>query len=312
MYPLYLKYDLTVSMVLYKTNTAELETAIELISASSLKTKIFLVDNSPTDELRLIAEKYKTEYLFNDLNLGYGTAHNIAIKKAAGWAEYHLVMNTDIDFDPEILEKALLCMNDNPDIGLLSPTIRLFSGELQHFCRLLPNPFDLFARRFIPGFIKPLLKKRLDKYVLAKNDYSKPMNIPNLPGCFMFMRLSDLEKVKGFDENMFMYVEDIDLTRRLHEISKTVYYPEIEIRHGLARGSYKFSKLVIYHINSAIYYFNKWGWFFDKNRIIINAKAKAAPVYVHLHKTIKMSVLYGTAFQNEDSQSLTHVKRTVV
>jgi len=307
MYPLHLKYDLTVSMVLYKTNIAELETAIELIIASSLKTKIFLVDNSPSDELKFITRKYNVEYMFNNHNLGYGTAHNIAIKKASSLAEYHLVMNTDVDFDPEILEKALHCMEDNPDVGLLSPKIRLFSGELQHFCRLLPSPFDLFARRFIPGFVKPLLKKRLDNYVLADNDYSTPMNIPNLPGCFMFMRLKDLDKVKGFDENMFMYVEDIDLTRRLYEISKTIYYPEIEIRHGLARGSYKFSKLVIYHINSAIYYFNKWGWFFDRDRNSINAEVNGATVYVQLHKTIKMPVLYASAFHNEINQSPVHV-----
>lgn len=298
-----LKYDLTVSVVLYKTDIAELGAVIDLISRSALRTKVFLIDNSPTDELKVITRTHKVEYIFNNDNVGYGTGHNIAIEKAAGLAKYHLVTNSDVDFDPVILEKAFHCMEDNPDIGMLSPKIRLQTGEMQHFCRLLPKPFDLFARRFIPGFLKPLFKKQLDNYILAGKDYSKPMNVPNLPGCFMFMRMSDLQRVNGFDENIFLYVEDVDLSRRLHEISKTVYYPEIEIVHGLARGSYKFSRLVYYHINSAVYYFNKWGWFFDKRRRHVNHIAANPFAYLQLRKTIKMPVLYKTDLSSERFQA---------
>jgi len=294
-----LKLDLTVSIVLFETDIAELDAVLDLISRSSLRTKIFLIDNSPTDKLKEITERHNVEYIFNDCNVGYGAGHNIAMKKAEGLAEYHLVMNSDVEFNPLILEKAFHCMEDNPDIGLLSPKIRLRSGELQHFCRLLPNPFDLFARRFIPNFIKPVLKKQLDRYVLVNKDYSRAMNIPNLPGCFMFMRMSDLKQVNGFDENIFLYVEDIDLTRRLHAITKTVYYPEIEIMHGLVRGSYKFSKLVIYHIKSAIYYFNKWGWFFDSNRRRINDRILRRNPYVQIHRVIKLPVLHASEAKYE-------------
>jgi GT2 family glycosyltransferase len=288
------EYDLTVSIVLFETDLTELDMAITLILRSPLKTKVYLIDNSATDALRKITAKHDVEYIFNNKNIGYGSGHNVGIKKAEGLAEYHLVMNADVDFSPAILEKAFVCMEDNPDIGLISPMIRLRSGEMQQFCRLLPTPFDLFARRFIPGKVKPLFKKKLDEYVLAGMDYSKAMNIPNLPGCFMFMRMADLKKVNGFDENIFLYVEDIDLTRRLHQISKTVYYPEIEIVHGLARGSYKLSKLVLYHINSAIYYFNKWGWTIDNNRRGINKQILTQNAYVQIRKTIQLPVLHKT------------------
>jgi GT2 family glycosyltransferase len=286
-----LKYDLTVSIVLFETNANDLDTVLTLISRSALKTKVFLVDNSPADKLRIIAAKHNVEYIFNNKNVGYGTAHNIAIKKAEKLADYHLVMNADVEFNPSDLKKAFVCMEDNPDIALLSPMIRLRTGEMQNFCRLLPTPFDLFARRFIPGFAKPLFKKQLDEYVLTNKDYSRPMNIPNLPGCFMFMRMADLKAVNGFDENIFLYVEDIDLSRRLNQVAKTVYYPDIEIVHGLARGSYKFSKLVLYHIRSAIYYFNKWGWFFDSSRRHINNQIVNKNSYVTIRKTIKMPIV---------------------
>ena len=263
--------DLTVSIVLYKTEIAEIEHVINLLQLSSLSTKIFLIDNSPVNSLQKLTASFPVEYIYCNSNLGYGKGHNIAINKVAGLSKYHLVVNADVDFDPLVLDKAFTYMEANSNTGLISPKIKLPTGELQYFCRLLPTPFDLFARRFIPGVLKIFFKSRLANYLLLNKDYSKTMNIPNLPGCFMFMRTDILSKISGFDENFFMYVEDVDLTRRLHKISDTVYYPEIEITHGLARGSYKLSKLMLYHIRSAIYYFNKWGWFNDKDRYKINA-----------------------------------------
>jgi hypothetical protein len=263
--------DLAVSVVLYNTDPEELYNLITKVNKSNLKTKIFLVDNSKTDDLRsLEAYSDNVVYIFNNANLGYGKGHNIAIKSVFNTAKYHLILNADIDFDPSILNIAFEYMEQNVDVGLVSPQIKLPNGEMQYFCRQLPAPFDLFARRFLPAPIKPLFKKRLNSYLLLDKDYSKPMNIPNLPGCFMFSRLDILREVGGFDENFFMYVEDIDLTRRMHQKSKTIYLPDIEVEHGLARGSYKLSKLMLFHINSAIYYFNKWGWLSDKQRKEIN------------------------------------------
>lgn len=100
--------------------------------------------------------------------------------------------------------------------------------------------------------------------------YNKIMNVPNLSGCFMFLRVDALKHVGLFDENIFMYLEDVDLNRRIHKHYKTIYYPKEEIIHEYKKASYGSRKLLGYHILSTIYYFNKWGWFFDKDRNIIN------------------------------------------
>lgn len=78
------------------------------------------------------------------------------------------------------------------------------------------------------------------------------------------------KKVGGFDERFFMYSEDVDLCRRIGEVSKTMFYPMASVYHGYEKGSYKSWKLLKYHICSAIQYFNKWGWVFDKKRILRN------------------------------------------
>jgi len=262
--------DITISVVLYHTDEYEVRKVLHLINRSGLSKAIYLIDNSSTDNLRVLSDIPNVTYLFNDSNLGYGSGHNVAIKRVEKRSKYHLVINSDVDFDPAILQQAFDFMESNSAIGMLSPKILDPDGNILHFCRKLPDPFDLFLRRFIPNLLKPLVKSKLDNYLLVDKDYSQAMNIPNLPGCFMFIRTAVLNLVGGFDERYFMYVEDVDLTRRIHERAVTLYYPKIEIVHYLAQGSYKFTKLVRYHIFSAISYFNKWGWFLDKDRVHIN------------------------------------------
>jgi GT2 family glycosyltransferase len=96
------------------------------------------------------------------------------------------------------------------------------------------------------------------------------MNIPYLSGCFMLLRTSVLKEIGFFDERIFMYIEDADLTRRIHQRYKTVFYPDATIYHNYAKGSYKNFKLMLYNMHGAIIYFTKWGWFFDKERVRIN------------------------------------------
>lgn len=99
-------------------------------------------------------------------------------------------------------------------------------------------------------------------YSLQHSGYDKIMNPPCLSGCFMFMRLKALKENNiFFDENYFMYCEDFDLIRRLHRIGKTLYYPKVTIIHNHTKESYRSKKMLFAHIQSAVKYFNKFGWF---------------------------------------------------
>ena len=111
-------------------------------------------------------------------------------------------------------------MDSYPDCGLVMPQILYPNGNIQYLCKLLPTPMDLFGRRFIP--IRKYQEKSADRYELHFTGYDKVMEVPSLSGCFMFMRVDILKKVSGFDERFFMYAEDLDLCRRIGEISKTM------------------------------------------------------------------------------------------
>lgn len=264
------------SIVLYQNNQKILKKAIESFLNTNLKVKLYLIDNSPTDSLRyLLALDDRIEYIFNNKNLGFGKAHNIAIKKSIeDGVDYHLVLNPDVYFGCGVLENLSNFMEINKDVANIMPKVFYPDGKLQYLCKLLPTPKELIFRRFVGS--KETIKKINHKYELRDFSYDKILNVPFLSGCFMFLRVEYLKKIGFFDENIFMYMEDLDLNRRLHSKYKTIFYPNVSITHVHAKDSYKNKFLLKKHILSTIYYFNKYGWIFDsfrteKNKEVIKA-----------------------------------------
>lgn len=258
---------LNVSIVIYKHTISDISPLVEILQNSGLVSEIFLIDNSPKENKDF--GKLNANYIFNNCNLGYGKAHNIALRKSiAKNTPYHLVVNPDISFEPEILKTIVTYMENHPDVGHLMPKVFYPNGDLQYLCKLLPTPTDLIFRRFLQ---KNVRDKRMRKFELRESGYNRIMNIPYLSGCFMFLRTEALKVTGIFDERFFMYPEDIDLTRRIHQHFKTIFYPEVAIVHHHAQSSYSSPKMLWIHIINMIRYFNKWGWIFDRERKRINA-----------------------------------------
>jgi len=267
--------NINVSIVLFKNDQDLVKKAIYSCVNSVLINRIYLIDNFPTDILSCLASlDNRIEYIFNNANLGFGKAHNIALKKAIEEnIPYHLILNPDVYFEKGVLEELYKFMESNKNVGLVMPKVLYPDSTIQYLCKLLPTPLDLFGRRFLNfGPFKKIIEKRNEIYELRFTGYDKNMEVPYLSGCFMFIRTEVLKKVGLFDERFFMYLEDTDLSRRIHRVSKTVYYPEVFIYHEYGKGSYKNPKLLKYHLDSAIKYFNKYGWLFDKEREEINKK----------------------------------------
>lgn len=263
---------LTASIVLYHTRPELFDAVLKSVLDSKCVDKLFVIDNAPEDKNREIEKRSDIiEYIPHD-NTGYGDSHNIALRKSAELkADYHIVLNPDIRFDKDVLKTLVNYMDQNKDAVYILPKVIYPDGELQYLCKLLPSPSDLFLRRFLPK--TNMSKKKNDRYVLKHSGYDKIMNPPCLSGCFMFLRVSALvENDIFFDDRFFMYFEDFDLIRRLHRIGRTVFFPEVSIIHDHARESYKNKKMLKIHIKSAVKYFNKYGWLFDRERNLMNKK----------------------------------------
>ena len=150
------------------------------------------------------------------------------------------------------------------------PKVFYPNGDFQYLCKLLPSPSDIFFRQFAP---KSIRDKNDNRYVMKSADFEKEMDVPSLSGCFMFFRTSCFKEIGGFDTRFFMHFEDIDITRRISKLARTVYYPGTSIVHAHEAAHKKNKKMLMIGLQSAIKYFNKWGWLFDSERRRLNKKA---------------------------------------
>lgn len=263
-------YDITATIVTYNPKLDLLKEAINSFVTTSLNVKLYLVDNSPYpfEGHECFLANDKIEYIYINGNRGFGAGHNVILRQPSKMGKYHIILNPDISYSSGTIEALKDYMDNNQNIGNIMPKVFYPNGSLQYLCKLLPSPMDWIVRRFIP--IK-LVQNRIDyKLEMRFTDYESIMNVPYLSGCFMFLRTSVIEEIGDFDEHIFMYGEDTDLNRRIYQKYQTIYYPKVSIIHNHEKGSHKNMKLLIIHIKAAIYYFNKWGWIFDKERRIIN------------------------------------------
>ena len=266
---------LNISIVLYRTPASEWKPLVQqLLQVKSLNC-IYLVDNSPEQipeaELSTLNIKRSAiQYIHSGKNLGYGAAHNIAIRETIyDEVPFHLAINSDIVVSAEAIDNLTAVMQANGSIGLLMPRVVDTNGELQYLCKLLPTPMDLIRRIAFGRLGKD--SRRNARFELRQLDHSRPINAPYLSGCFMLMRTEAVHKAGLFDERFFMYPEDIDLTRRIHRDYLTLYYPSETIVHAHRQASYHSLRMLWVHASNMCRYFNKWGWFIDPERKAFNS-----------------------------------------
>lgn len=265
-----IKEDISVSLVMFNNDIQELKKAIQCTLNSYIVKKIYLIDNSPTDKLSVLEnlDKDRIKYLFQNKNLGFGRAHNIGIRKAIKEGfKYHLILNPDIEFKTGVLEELTKYLKENKDCGLITPKVFYKNGDLQYLCKRIPSPIQLFGKRIPIKFIRDIINKKVE---LHNFDYNQILNVPYLSGCFMLCNVSIFNKAGLFDERYFMYMEDLDLSRSFHKVSKTIFYPKVSVIHGYRSESKVNKKLLKALIISAIKYFNKYGWFYDRDRVRFN------------------------------------------
>ena len=275
---------ITASIVTYNNNLLDLEGILRSLLISPVQ-KLWIIDHSDTfDRLEGELQEYrrkddvylqhegrgfKMEYI-REANKGYGTGHNVALRKAIEeGSHYHLVVNPDVWFGAEVIPALWRLMEEDKTIAQVMPKVLFLNGSVQCLAKLLPTPLDLFSRFFLPG---KLIAKRNNRFELRHSGYDKEMNVPFLSGCFMFFRISALQSEGLFDERFFMYMEDVDITRRLHAKYKTMFFPSVSIYHRFSRLSYHKWQLSLAHMVSVVKYFNKWGWVYDSGRRRFNKR----------------------------------------
>lgn len=256
----------TVSIVLFNHSPGQVCGLLETLSRDPECLEWIVVDNGGSAEAAALASSLGARVLRPERNLGFGCAHNLALGSLISTSSYHLILNPDIVLGRGTLAELATVMDGSPQVGSVMPRVLYPDGSTQFLCKLLPTPLDLVLRRFATGPLRRVFTKQMDRYDMKGFDYSRPVYVPVLSGCFMFTRRSVLDAVGGFDDRFFLYMEDVDLCRRMGSISRLLFWPRSTIIHGHSQGSYRHLRLLRLHVLAAFTYFSKWGWFYDPER----------------------------------------------
>ena len=217
--------DLSIIIVNYNVKEF-LQNLIHSIEKASLNLtkEIIIVDNASDDgSVEFIREKFpQAKLIANQKNLGFGKANNIGLKQASG--KYILLINPDTLVAEDTFEKMIKFFESNPEAGLAGCKILNPDGSLQLACRRsFPGPWTSFTKVTGLSSLFPN-NKVFARYNLTYLDENKTYEVDAISGSFMMMLKEVYAKVGGFDEQFFMYGEDLDLCYRIQKSGFKVYY----------------------------------------------------------------------------------------
>jgi GT2 family glycosyltransferase len=243
---------ITASIVLFKENLETIRKTVDSFLKTPLEKKLYLIDNSPFNDLESHFKHLEIEYIYVGNNIGFGKAHNLVLDKIN--SDFHLILNPDVEFLSNVIPNLIKVLLNESNVSFITPKVLYPNEEIQFVCRKHPTFFDLINRKL------KISKNNIRKNEYQDQDLEKPFYPDFIHGCFMLFKTEDFKRLKGFDERYFLYMEDADICRKIDDIGKKkLFYPEIEITHQHQKGSSKSIKLFFYHLSSAFKYFLKWG-----------------------------------------------------
>ncbi len=255
---------LTVSIVTWNAKE-EVERCLFSLEAFPAKQpmEIIVVDNASTDGTKgLIQSRFPSVILIqNDVNRGYGAAHNQAFQRSKG--RYFLALNNDIVATEGALEGMIDYMEKHPEVGLLGGSLRNPDGSFQPSAnRRFPNLSDLFLDEvlFFSKIRYALYRKRwAARWLEGRGSGNDGKEVSWVGGACMLIRQNAAQTVGLFDERFFFYREDCDLCLRLKKAGwKVAYRPDAVFVHGWGASSRKNSETVSMESRkSLLYYYAK-------------------------------------------------------
>jgi GT2 family glycosyltransferase len=242
--------DLSIIILNYNTMDLTLsciDSIVKLYSQEldNSKFEIVLVDNKSVDESVSAFRKLKINNLKlieNEENTGFSRGCNLGAKNATG--KLLLFLNSDTEIKDQGLTKMIQFFDDKKTLGILGAKLKNEDGTNQLSCGKFYNLFNLFLMLY--GFNKYL---RESPSTIKKVDW--------VSGASLMIRKSTFQKLSGFDKDIFMYLEDMELCFRAKKAGfDTYFFPEIMLFHKEGRSSGRtFAVLNIY--KGAVIFFKK-------------------------------------------------------
>jgi N-acetylglucosaminyl-diphospho-decaprenol L-rhamnosyltransferase len=253
--------DLSCIIVNYK-NSESLKDCLESLyqTVQRIDFETIIIDNSENDlGLPPLKELYpKAQFVSNSSNVGFSKANNQAAKIAQGKVLFFL--NPDTILFDQAIDSMYRYYCSHKEIGVLGPKVVDPEGSLQYSCRRYPTLWTgLFNRYSILSRLFP--ENRFTSHYLMRDfDHNEIRQVDWLSGCCLMVSKSIFEKSHGFDENYFLFNEDVDLCRTIKQAGKEViYFPEATIIHQVSTSNSKTTaRIIIQRHLGMMHYFKKY------------------------------------------------------
>lgn len=257
--------DLSIVILNYKTRglVKELLKNFQELNLS-YDYEIIVVDNASYDGVGDIIKDFPAiKFIQHECNSGYAVGNNLGLQAAQG--KYILICNPDLAILSDAIERLYRYMETNPEVALAGPRLINADKSVQASCTRFPDWRLPFYRRTGLAGTKSG-QSWLDNYLMTDIDHYKNQYVPALFGACLMVRRSALSKVGLLDERFFMYMEDLDWSRRFWQAGyKVAYVGEAEIIHLHRRDSVAenlwqtlFKKSARHHIISFVKYLCKY------------------------------------------------------
>jgi len=221
--------------------------------------EVILINNSPNDTgWQPVVEQYPQAICIeNKRNLGFASANNQGFSESRG--QRTLFLNPDAILKPGAIEHMAEFLDAHPDVGIVGPRVLNSDGTIQMSCRRFPtlwtglfNRYSLLSRWFPRN-------RFTRRYLMTDFDHDSTMEVDWVSGCCMMVPQNVFEEAGRFDENYFLFNEDVDLCRSVWQKGyRVMYEPAAEVVHQITTSHGKTDPRAIIkrHLGMS-YYFKK-------------------------------------------------------
>ena len=286
-------YPFDVSLIIVSLNTRDvLRESLESVERErgNLRIEIFVVDNGSQDgSVEMVENEFPlVRLLRSQVNLGFGSANNLAFEHAQG--KFIVLLNSDAFLCEGALRISVESMTQHPNVGLgggrlvgrdfsWQPSARMFPSILSDFLVLSGIAHRFPKSRFFGSFDRTWA------------DPAQPAEVDWVPGAFSIIRSDVLQKVGFFDPDFFLYSEEVDLCRRIQDSGyRIMYWPDIVVIHLGGESSKRIKPL---EISSAGAQLIRWRM---RSTLLYYRKHHNSQVW--LAKMLELAYYHGTSLRN--------------
>lgn len=239
----------------------ELFTSLYITNPPDVNFEVIYIDNCSKDEsVDFIRNNFPNIKVFvNEKPLGFGENNNLGVSFSNG--EYIAIINPDIVLLKDSLDELYNYLFEKEQDCIVVPQLLNPDYSIQYSVRGFMTIY-IFLVRFLSRGKDETNNKTIRNYLYKDIDYNKVQSVDWAIGAALFMKKKLFDRLNGFDEDYFLYFEDVDLCYRSWKLGcPVIYYPKSKMIHNHLRASAKISKKTVMHFKSMFTFFNKHGYF---------------------------------------------------